>query len=397
MTKSKLWTLIGIPIALGTGDVVGAQDTVRVRADNPPLWGANVRLVQELAIGQLDGPKEYAFGRIFHAAPASDGSVYLYDADDRQIRRYDARGRFTGLIGRSGGGPGEYQHVGGMSVDTSGSLVVFDPGSRRVTHFGPDGKVRREFSTNRNSFDAFVIDSAGRMYFIVTAGGRMMEGAGVQQQFLRLTPDGNVMDSLPIPIGLRTPIPQTFALSTTDGVRRNFIEEPLFGPYLSGGLLSAQSGAYRITVRGDSRRVMVIERKSAPVRLGSEERSQWLEWADTMSLRGRGPYNIPRSKPFLHELRSDHLGRIWAGVYVEAEKRTNLPPTRANGGKQILYWRERNSYDVFSPQGQYLGRVTLPQESALLAIRGDRLYTRGKGPDDEERVVVYRLAVPMRP
>ena len=167
-------SILAVVVATFATQPTAAQDTVRVRADNPPLWGANVRLVEELAIGRADGPSEYAFGRIYHAAPDRDGSFYLYDVNDRQIRRYDARGRFEGLIGRRGGGPGEYQHVGGMMVDASGSLVVFDPGSRRITHYGPDGKMRRELSTTRGSFDAFVIDSAGRFYFIVTAGGRMM-------------------------------------------------------------------------------------------------------------------------------------------------------------------------------------------------------------------------------
>ena len=393
-TRTIILAVVVVTVAV---QPLAAQDTVRVRADNPPLWGTNVRLVEELAIGQVDGPQEYAFGRIFHAAPERDGSFYLYDQNDGQIRRYDPRGRFTGKIGRKGGGPGEYQHVGGMMVDATGSLVVFDPGSRRITHFGPDGKMRREWSTTRGSFDAFVIDSAGRMYFVVTAGGRMMEGPGVQQQFLRLSPDGKVLDSLPFPnLTTRTPIPQTFALSTSDGMRLNFIEDPLYAPYLSGGILAGRSGAYRVVVNDGSRRVMVIERNVQPVRLGSEERAQWVEWADTMRLRGSGPYDIPRTKPLLRGLRSDHQGRIWAEVYVEAEKRTNLPATRTNGGKQILYWRERTTYDVFSPQGQYLGRVALPQESVLLAISGNRLYTRGRGPDDEERIVVFRLAIPDR-
>ena len=145
-TRASILAVIVVTVAV---QPVAAQDTVRVRADNAPLWGTNVRLVEELAIGQVDGPQEYAFGRIVHAAPERDGSFYLYDQNDGQIRRYDPRGRFTGKIGRKGGGPGEYQHVGGMMVDASGTLVVFVPGLRRVSWFGPDGKMRREWSTTR--------------------------------------------------------------------------------------------------------------------------------------------------------------------------------------------------------------------------------------------------------
>ncbi|HZI30275.1 MAG TPA: 6-bladed beta-propeller [Gemmatimonadaceae bacterium] len=393
---SAMYTLGAVLLSLSSA--IEAQDTVRIRADGAPAWGPKVGLIEELAIGQVDGPKEYAFGRIFHAAPARDGSFYLYDANDRQIRRYDARGRFTGLIGRSGGGPGEYQHVGGMVVNANDVLVVFDPGSRRVSHFGPDGKLRREVTLTRSSFDAFTIDSAGRMYFVVTAGGRMAEGPGVQQQYLRLSPDGKVLDSIAFPRLTAGTLPSRgFALSTSDGMRMSFIDENHVAPYLAGGLVAAASGSYRLVVNDGSRRVLIIERKTPAVRLSSEERAQWLEFADTMKLRGAGPYDIPQEKPFLRHVRSDHSGRIWAEVYTAAEKRTNLPPTRPNGGKQILFWRERTTYDVFSSKGQYLGRVTLPEETVLLAIQGNRLYTRGRGPDDEERLAVYRLAVPDRP
>ena len=385
--------IITLGVALSTRQ---AQDTVRVRADGAPVWGKDVRLVEELAIGKADGPPEYAFGRIYQAAPAGDGSFYLYDVNDGQIRRYDPQGRFTGLIGRRGGGPGEYQTVGGMMVDSSGLLVVFDPGSRRITHFGPDGKLRREMRTTRGSFDSFVMDRAGRMYFIVTAGGQLMEGPGAKQQFLRLSPEGRVIDSLPWPrLTDDSPVRTTFALSTSDGMRLSFSTANIVRPYLGGGMLAAASGAYRVIV-SDGRRATVIERAQTPVKLGGEERAQWIEWADSMRLRGGGPYEIPREKPLIRDLRSDHQGRIWVDVYVDAERRKNLPATRANGGKQILWWRERTTYDVFSPQGQYLGRVALPEQSVLLAISGNRLFTRGMGPDDEERIVVLRLDVPDR-
>jgi hypothetical protein len=99
-------------------------------------------------------------------------------------------------------------------------------------------------------------------------------------------------------------------------------------------------------------------------------------------------------KPLIRGLRTDLQGRLWVEVYVAAERRTHLPATRANGGKQILYWRERTTFDVFSPGGQYLGRVALPQQSILLTISGNRLYVLGKGPDDEDRLLVLRLDIP---
>jgi hypothetical protein len=378
---------------------LAAQDTVRVRADGPPKWGAEVRLVQEVALGELDGPPEYAFGRIYQGALAPNGAFYLYDANDRQLRQYDTRGRFTARVGREGSGPGEYRYVGGIDVTRDGLLAVFDANQRRLTWFDSAGKFVRDFTISRGAWDQFVLDSAGRMYFTVSVGGTVMEGPGTRQMYLRLRQDGTVIDSLIIPMlassqnGRRT-----FALSTTDGHRWNFTERGLIAPNQAGGYAAATTNAYRIVVNNGEESVQVIERSHSPVRLEREERADWLRLAEFFSRRpeGQREYEIPYVKPPLRALRTDNLGRIWAEVWVKAEKR-NLPPTLPDGREQLLFWRERTTFDVISSAGEYLGRVALPAETVLLDIQGHRLLTRGKGPDGEDRVIVFRMAVPDRP
>ena len=119
---------------------------------------------------------------------------------------------------------------------------------------------------------------------------------------------------------------------------------------------------------------------------------KWVEYFRTQPARAV-TYELPRTKPAIRELRSDHLGRVWVDVFVQAEKR-NEPPRPAGDVRPILTWKERTTYDVFAATGGYLGRVALPAQSILLAIRGDRLYTLTRGPEGEERIVVFRMAVP---
>ena len=73
--------------------VARAQDVLRIKADNPPVWGLSAALIEEVSIGEVDGPQEYALGRIYQAAVAPDGGFYLYDDNDVQVRRY---ARFVG-------------------------------------------------------------------------------------------------------------------------------------------------------------------------------------------------------------------------------------------------------------------------------------------------------------
>jgi hypothetical protein len=237
------------------------------------------------------------------------------------------------------------------------------------------------------------------MYFTVSVGGTLTEGPGTRQMYLRLRQDGTVIDSLVIPILSSSQTGgRTFALSTSDGHRWNFTERGPIAPNQAGGYAAATTHAYRIVVNDGAGQILLIERSHRPVPLEREEKAGWVRAAEYISSRpgAEREYAIPDVKPPLRALRTDQLGRIWAEVWVKAERR-NLPPTLPDGRPQLLFWRERTTFDVFSHAGVYLGRVVLPAETILLDINGNRLLTRGKGPDGEDRVIIYRLDVPSRP
>jgi len=90
--------LLGVVVAGAIGPLC-AQGRV-IAADGPPAWGTKVRLVPALTIGTLDGPAEYAFGSVSAVVGFADGSFVVHDSRQRQVRRYDAAGRFTANIGR---------------------------------------------------------------------------------------------------------------------------------------------------------------------------------------------------------------------------------------------------------------------------------------------------------
>lgn len=390
LTDSFSFKLALAFLCLGTR--APAQDTVRVRAENAPDWGATARLVELFTLGELDGPPEYAFGRIQRAAVDSDG-FYLFDDRDRQIRRYDAQGVFVRSIGRKGGGPGEYQSRPTMHVTGEGLLLIYDQGTRRITRFRPDGRVHDELSLIRGDFDArgFSVDSSGRYSAKVRLPGPL-EGPLARHQFLRLSSAGVVLDSLPHPAET-TPVGSAFVLSTTDGARASFVPTTIVVPYSYGGMLIARSDQYRVTVTDPARPPLVLERKHTPVPLGREERSEWVAIAESMQpdRRTGRKYSIPRVKPAIRDLFSDHIGRIWVDVYVPAEKRKETP-RRPSDTRPSLTWKERSTYDIYSPAGRYLGRLQLPAESTILSVRHDRVYLKTKGVEGEDRVGVYRIA-----
>lgn len=350
-------------------------------------------LVRELTIGTADGPPEYAFGRIGFMALRSAGAFYLVDYSDNQIRRYDSAGRFQNVVGRSGAGPGEYRQVNGMAVHGDSLLLVFDPANGRISIFDTAGTYRRAIPFNRGAFygeKAFALDRAGLIYVRASLGGGPREGRAAPSQFVRLRLDGTFIDSLPLPPEGGEGGP--FVLITADGARWSFPTRMVYTTLPGGGLATANSGAYRITVSPIGGPSGIIERKVTPIPLTSAERDEWEAFARYFASRpgATQPTPIPRLKPAIRDLFADPLGRIWVNVYTNAVKRA-IPPRPPGDFRPLLTIRETNVYDVFNPDGGYRGRVELPPQSLLLGVYSDRIWVRIEAEGGEYILTRYRV------
>ncbi|MCC7001924.1 MAG: hypothetical protein IT357_07190 [Gemmatimonadaceae bacterium] len=71
------------------------------------------------------------FGRIGALEVSARGELLVYESQSTELRRYGSDGRFLGVIGRRGSGPGEYENVSGLTVLSDGRLVAQDFGNRR--------------------------------------------------------------------------------------------------------------------------------------------------------------------------------------------------------------------------------------------------------------------------
>ena len=64
--------------------------------------------VQVTVLGEFEGPEEYVFGDITSVAVGPLGQVYVADRLGSTVRAFDMSGRFIGMIGEEGEGPGEF-------------------------------------------------------------------------------------------------------------------------------------------------------------------------------------------------------------------------------------------------------------------------------------------------
>jgi hypothetical protein len=351
-------------------------------------------LTPELRIGEADGPPEFAFGQLGYMAVTSKGGFFLFDYSDTQIRRYDSSGRFVGLVGRSGAGPGEYRSIVGMAVQGDSVLLVYDPNNARITVFDISGTFRRIISLRRGPFfgpKAFAVDGEGMVYFRASLVGAAQEGASTPSQYLKMGLDGNIRDSLRLPPEGATGAP--FVLLTADGARWSFPNRNVFTLLPSGDLLTANTGAYRFDVRTARFGSQTVERPFVPIPVTGAERDEWEAFARYFATRPGGSGSvteIPRFKPAMRDIIADPSGRIWVNIYTKAEKRS-IPPRPAGDPRPLLTWREANVYDLFDLRGRYLGQVTLPPQSQLMAVSGDRIWVKTEAEGGEFILTRYRI------
>ena len=77
-------------------------------------------------------------------ADEATGQIYVADRPNDRIVVFDPSGRYAGTWGRSGDGPGEFRNPTTVSVDPSGSLVVWDTGRRLHSRWSSGGDLLGE-------------------------------------------------------------------------------------------------------------------------------------------------------------------------------------------------------------------------------------------------------------
>ncbi len=104
----------------------------------------------------LEETEEHYIGNPLALFVAPDGALLVSDGFAETVLRYDATGRLTGHLGRRGGGPGEFLHLGGVGfvteavagfLDETGRMELFDP--MTGAHHG---RVRVDVNNRPSSF-----------------------------------------------------------------------------------------------------------------------------------------------------------------------------------------------------------------------------------------------------
>jgi hypothetical protein len=343
--------------------------------------------VEVTRIGSLDGPDVTVFGRITGVELSTDGRIFVVDGQSSQVRAFLPDGTLAFTFGRSGGGPGEFRDPRGIVRSPAGTLWIMDRGNQRYTEISEAGELLATYPRMVPTFGTNWegrFDHAGMLYDAAT----LASATGTQHLFIGYTV---VQDDILPADTFRLPASTEAAFHVRAPFGLLYLPVP-FAPQVSwafdgdDGVWTGDGESFRVrrqNLRGDTTLVVELDMQRLPVT--SFDR-QFAVTDLTTTLQDVGaPVSIdfgriPAEHPAFGRLLVDDRQHLWVA-------RPDVPHLNREG--------VRSTFDVFSPEGVYIGHVTLPLfADRPVAFRGDLVAGITLSDDDVPQVVVHRVSIP---
>lgn len=389
-----------------TASVDTIADTVVVRTTSGSVWGDTMVLVPEIEIGVLEGAPELIFGDISSFGVDGSGRMWLMDRHVPELRVFEADGSYAMTVGRPGEGPGEFKGPdGGLAILSDGRVLVRDPGNARIQVFEASGEavdtwqIRGNFNTSQPLWK----DRDDNVYtnLLLDPEADLADWTFGLAQY---RPDGSTGDTLVIPdADYQTPFVEG---RDEDNVSRNripFTAREAWILHPDGYFVHGISEDYRFAIFRDQTLAgelpVRVERETAAVAVDPDEASQARDRITRSmrrsfpSWRWNGP-DIPETKAAYHEIFAGADGRIWVRVSVPSVRVEDplFDPPDPNAVKDN--WVEPVAFDVFEPDGTFLGHVQAPQDFGVHPtprFEGDFVWGVTRDEFDVQRFVRYRM------
>lgn len=376
------------------------EDGIPVLETVVPAWGAgdgwSIDPQPRVQIGVAEGADHDMLAEPRRARFLPDGGIVIPDGASNDVRVFDDAGVFVMRAGRSGSGPCEFAVIGEAWPAADGSLAVPDFGSRgRVTLLGAAGECLGTRSIQMQAYSAS--DVFGRF-----PNGDLLLGAWSLSR--RRPPAGAAVEWTHATL-LRMPWGGTAFELATVPMREG--REGLYfasqAAFTSGDerLYSTDGERYSVDVRdGAGTLLWRMRRADLPAPVSEEDIERFQQKArenirafgrDDSALEQLAAARFADRYPAYRRLLVDDEGYVWALLYRGlGEEIPFIYPGRPFE-EQRFPLPELVQWDVYGPDGRWLGTVPLASERNLADVRGDSVLTEGLDADGVFHVWVHAL------
>lgn len=363
------------------------EDGIAVIENHTPKWEDETRWRvgdRPLAtIGRVDGFAPELLSRVEGALRLRDGRIVIANGSTQELRFYGRDGRFLHSTGRAGLGPGEFRGLTWLGQCQADSLFAYDFSNARVSVFDEHGSFARSFTlrtsqrgrkpyslschrSGRLAVMAWPARSAGMPAGILFRPPVRMDLQGADGEVVRVL--GEVPGeeryrseggSGPHPLGRKTVYAVTgdrMYLGTADTY-----EIGVYGP----------DGSPRARIRWPAEDLRISPAQLSRFRsnhlaaTSPERRAAAERWLRDLQ--------FPDSFPAYSDLLVDSEGHLWVARYLRPDE-------------------EAPRWDVFDPDGAWLGTINLPPRFEILQVGSDFVLGRWLDEWDVEHVRIYGLS-----
>jgi hypothetical protein len=262
-----------------------------------------------------------------------------------------------------------------------------DPRNARLNVYDPDGTPANHWAVASGLFtaNALTLDTADHMYLKILLG-QPERNKPWPIGLLHLDDRGVLVDTIAEPTIAGEP--------TTAG--GTFTSAKIWALSPLGDMVVGVNSRYSFEVRRRDGQVIRIEKAHTPVEVYPEERAEheaynaWARKTQGQFLTAEIP-PVPSTKPAYRALYVGERGRIWVRLFTPAEKVERPQGEQAPDRPPPITWREPIIFDVFEPDGTYLGEVRPPPRTTLSVFHGDTVWGIRRGEVDEQYIVRLRV------
>ncbi len=337
-----------------------------------PLWRTEQKVGFELIrkYGDLNTDDErYQLFRPADVAVDDEGYVFILDAGNYKVKKFDKDGGYLSSFGEKGNGPGEFFGATRLDVCPDGNILVNDMAIMAVNIFDSAGNFIRRINNEGSSPAQILALRSGEIAVFGLRTSPSENSRGDPSLISIFDKNGHVLRKFAAPRMYEDP-PTNFWCN-------------------SAGI--AGDGADNIYVNFESQNR--IEKYSAEGQLLFKV-DRLLGYPETMEIGKKvyvydeGPLVAVSFNIFSAGIQIDHDGRIWSGTLIrqkDPEDKKRSEEARREGGRPEDYM-----FEIYDNTGVLLGRIQEEfYHGQRFRIAGERLFLVDR--DVEMAVFEYRI------